>query len=97
MKKILCLLALILSVVCICACKSGGGNNNGVSVVTVTLDLDGGSIDGETVINATVWEDLNLPTPVKEGFDFKGWYYNGNHVTLKPRRNIPQKRERNFR
>ena len=84
MKKILCLLALILSVVCICACKSGGGNNNGVSVVTVTLDLDGGSIDGETVINATVWEDLNLPTPVKEGFDFKGWYYNGNHVTLKP-------------
>ncbi len=83
MKKFLCLIFLILTAGCFVACNNGGGSDK-VETSTVTLDLDGGSIEGATTYHATLWEDLILPTPTKEGYDFKGWFYQGGYVSLKP-------------
>lgn len=49
--------------------------------VKVTLNSNGGSMDGFMLgvkYNSTYGA---LPTPTKSGFEFVGWYYNGNPVT----------------
>ncbi|MBQ2738075.1 MAG: InlB B-repeat-containing protein, partial [Clostridia bacterium] len=40
---------------------------------TVTLDLDGGSLSDTTLL-ATYDEILTLPTPMRVGYNFTGWY-----------------------
>ena len=84
MKKFLCLIFLILSAVCFVACNRGNDDDLNIDTAIVTLDLDGGLIDGATTYYATLWEDLIIPTPYKEGYEFKGWYYQGGYVSLAP-------------
>ncbi|MBO7214188.1 MAG: InlB B-repeat-containing protein [Clostridia bacterium] len=83
MKKLLCLLACILTAVCFSACKNDNGSNK-IEQVNITLNLNGGTISGSTTIVADLWEDLTIPTPVKEGYNFTGWYCDGAYVNLKP-------------
>lgn len=48
---------------------------------TLVLDPEGGSIEGSTsnkTINITLGNLLDLPVPIREGYNFKGWYYNSN-------------------
>ena len=49
----------------------------------ITYELDGGRLfDGPTKYNGT--EEIVLPTPTKEGYEFKGWYatseFLGNYI-----------------
>lgn len=83
MKKLICLLSFVLIFSCLVACN-GSGNSNSGERVNVTLDLDGGSIAGGTSYNLVLWEDANIPTPTKKGYDFTGWTHNGNFVSLIP-------------
>lgn len=50
--------------------------NGGVKIEihTVTLNANGGTLPGESIINAQTYSTLNLPTPTKEGYVFIGWY-----------------------
>lgn len=50
--------------------------NGGVKIEihTVTLNANGGTLPGESIINAQTYSTLNLPTPTKEGHVFIGWY-----------------------
>lgn len=45
-----------------------------IDVHTVTYNLCGGSMIGETVINAQTYSTLNLPVPTMDGHVFLGWY-----------------------
>lgn len=46
---------------------------------TITYDADGGSMKS-TETYVTFGEPYELETPVKEGYDFTGWYYNGKLI-----------------
>ena len=61
--------------------KDEGGNGEGEgngetnkTVYTVTLNLNGGTLEGEKVIEFTDYKDVVLPTPTKENYTFKGWF-----------------------
>lgn len=45
---------------------------------TITLDPNGGNVSSELTIKYTVEDTVSLPTPVKEGCTFEGWYENNN-------------------
>lgn len=78
MKKLLSLLVCVFLASLLCAC------NPQANKTTVTLDLNGGSIVGETVITATQGENLSITEPTKTGYDFIGWTYNDEPVSLTP-------------
>ena len=85
MKKLLCLLVCLLTVVCLFACKDKrGGGSSDINEVNITLDLGGGSISGSTSFTAELWEDLIIPSPTKKGYNFSGWKCDGEYVNLKP-------------
>ena len=44
--------------------------------VTITLDVAGGYLDSETYV-ATYGEAFEIPTPIRAGYTFTGWYENG--------------------
>lgn len=48
----------------------------------LTLELNGGLIEGATVINYYEYEDVLLPTPTKEGHVFIGWFTNSSLTVL---------------
>ena len=85
MKRFLCLIACITSIFCLTACIKGDENTEPqAQTVSITLDLDGGAITGSQTITATVGKDLVIEAPTKTGYNFVGWQYNGNSVTLTP-------------
>ncbi len=50
---------------------------------SITYELDGGKFDGTPKEEYTVEdEDYTLPTPVKAGYTFLGWYENGTKVDV---------------
>ena len=57
-----------------------------VSPCTITVDLDGGAFeDGEPLIyRVHVGNNAGIPTPVKAGYEFEGWYYNSGKIELNP-------------
>lgn len=44
--------------------------------VTITLDVAGGYLDSETYV-ATYGEAFEIPTPIRAGYTFMGWFENG--------------------
>ena len=48
---------------------------------TITYDLDGGTCD-KLITEYTEGDVVVLPTPIKEGFTFEGWYDGNQKVTL---------------
>lgn len=51
--------------------------------ITVKFDADGGEMpDGIETMQVTYQETYGeLPTPVKDGYTFKGWVYSGSEIT----------------
>ncbi len=47
---------------------------------TVTYNADGGNVS-VTSAEIVFGEELNLPIPTRTGYNFMGWYYNGEAVT----------------
>lgn len=48
---------------------------------TVTLDLNGGTYDGDSVLEFTYGKEYSLPTNiVKQNYDFSGWALNGEII-----------------
>lgn len=47
---------------------------------TISYDLDGGLFNGEAVTEFTAGENVTLLTPVKEGYEFLGWYQGDEKV-----------------
>ena len=67
------LLLLLIFLITGCGPASGGGNNGSVPIV-VTFDAQGGTVDPATKkieIGAPYGE---LPTPIRSGYIFIGWY-----------------------
>ena len=85
MRKFLCIIACVFAVIGLTACND---NNSPADVkptrVAVTLDLNGGSVEGGVSYTAIIGENLILPTPTKYGYDFSGWTYMGEEVSLTP-------------
>ena len=48
---------------------------------SITYELDGGKLEGAPTEYVEGKGLTSLPTPTKEGYEFEGWYYNGNKVT----------------
>lgn len=44
----------------------------------IQYETDGGEFTGNTKEEYTVFDEFTLPIPVKEGYEFKGWYLNEN-------------------
>ena len=55
----------------------------GEKLVKITLDACGGTVS-ETEINSVAGERLDLPTPSKKGYAFKGWYKDKDFKTAAP-------------
>ncbi len=83
MKKFLCLLAVICLAVFFSACDTPD-DTPAPTRVSVTLDLDGGEIAGGISYTAIIGEDLEVGIPTKYGFDFVGWKYNDDIVSITP-------------
>ena len=85
MKRILCILACLCAVLTLSACKDENPPTETMPTrVAVTLDLDGGSIEGGISHTAKIGENLILPTPTREGYDFYCWTYKGEEISLSP-------------
>lgn len=76
MKKTLWIIPLIL--LCLCIGCSESMNN---TKYKLTLRLDGGTITSERVMIFDEVTEVELPTPTKEGYSFKGWMYNDELLT----------------
>ena len=50
-------------------------------MVEFVFDTNGGTIDGELTVSVNKNIEITLPTPVKEGFVFKGWMVNETVVS----------------
>lgn len=48
---------------------------------TITLDAAGGTLSGDNVITAKYEEAVTLPSPVKDGYGFDGWYLGDTKYT----------------
>ncbi len=48
---------------------------------SINYELDGGKLEGAPTEYVEGKGLTSLPTPTKEGYEFEGWYYNGNKVT----------------
>ncbi len=83
MKKFLSLLAIICLAVFVSACVEPDDTPTPTKV-SVTLDLDGGEIDGSLSHFAEIGKNLVINQPTKYGFDFVGWSYNGEIISLSP-------------
>lgn len=51
---------------------------NALDYVSVSYQLNGGSLSSGTPTNLIIGENAKLPTPVKAGYEFKGWYTDSN-------------------
>lgn len=96
MKKIrfsLALILILLSAILMCSCFGDGDDGSGKDnddvggggyvpqgEATVTFDSNGGSpIAPVTTDPGSIIE--NIPTPTRDGYEFKGWYMDGNGST----------------
>lgn len=68
------LIITLLCLICFSGCKKE-------KTYTINYELDGGMI--ETTYSTSFKENENvvLPTPIKEDYEFIGWYQNGNQIT----------------
>lgn len=74
MPKLLKLLLICLLLIL------GGCTHEDNKIVTITFQTNGGNTIEAISINTN--EEVNLPTPTKDGYDFMFWYdSNGNHYT----------------
>ena len=77
--KVLCLALVSLFAFSLVACGGAGTGNNNANKIAIYLDPNGGSLDGDDVIYVNEGEAIGkLPTPTRAGYDFLGWYEDGN-------------------
>ena len=74
-KKIIFIILLFISLVCISCGKEP-------TIWEVTFNANGGTINGENITTANVGDGklLKLPLPYYEGYDFLGWYVDGEKI-----------------
>ena len=48
--------------------------SGGTTIYTVTYNSNGGSVTPESYTQLTEEEDITLPTPIRDGYTFTGWY-----------------------
>ena len=75
-KVVLLALAAIF-VFTLASCSIGGEDD--AEKVAIYLDPNGGTLDGDDVIYVNLGEAIGkLPTPTRGGYEFLGWYEDGN-------------------
>ena|GEM_PF-937737 len=67
-------IAILLCLCCLCSCRKK-------ETYIINYELNGGTIDGDVTIQFKENEWIELPTPIKEGYRFVGWYQNGELIT----------------
>ena len=78
--KVLCIVLATLFALSLVACGGGNTEDEGEKV-TVYFDPNGGTLEEGVPdeIQVTVGEKIGrLPTPVRPGYEFLGWYEDGN-------------------
>ena len=78
--KVLCIVLATLFALSLVAC-GGGNNEDDGEKVTVYFDPNGGTLEDGVPdeIQVTVGEKIGkLPTPVRPGYEFLGWFEDGN-------------------
>ena len=74
-KVVLLALVAVLAFTLV-SCVDGGDDTEKVAIY---LDPNGGTLDGDDVIYANLGESIGkLPTPERSGYEFLGWYEDGN-------------------
>ena len=81
MKKLISLILMILSLSCTVFVSACGGDGFD-GYYTITFDANGGTMGVES-IKVKVGEAYELPTPEKEGFNFKTWMLNTSKISSK--------------
>lgn len=77
--KVLCLALVSLFAFSLVACGGAGTGNNNANKIAIYLDPNGGTLDGDDVIYVNEGEAIGkLPTPVRGGYTFLGWFEDGN-------------------
>ena len=77
--KVLCLALVSLFAFSLVACGGAGTGNNNANKIAIYLDPNGGTLDGDDVIYVNEGEAIGkLPTPTRGGYDFLGWFEDGN-------------------
>ena len=77
--KVLCLIVVALSVFALVACGGTGTTEDNSNKIAIWLDPNGGELDGDDVIYVNEGDPIGkLPTPTRGGYDFLGWFEDGN-------------------
>ena len=52
--------------------------NYSIKEYTIDYELNGGKFESEIVTKYTIEDEITLPIPVKDGYEFEGWYSDAN-------------------